>query len=337
MKHLTVIEYGTIVGLSSERLQVRQEGKLIAEFPLSRMRSVTIAKNGIVISSDLVLQCAARGIRIFFLDFKGECAALLTGHQEHAVARVRSKQFLKVADPIASARISRELIYGKIRNQRAVVLYFSKYLSKQNSKHDEMIKRVSETLRELSETVKDDSFWGSKGEWRAVLMGMEGAASRAYWEVLRSVELFSQEFKARVGRNAEDLTNKCLNYGYAILGSAIWQAVVNAGLEPYAGMIHVERPGKPSLVLDLMEEYRPWVVDRTVVKLRHLIAEEEGTELGTKLKKALVSEIRYTLEKRYPYRSAKKVLLTTIIQRQIYRLSGAFNDGKRYQPYLFKW
>jgi CRISPR-associated endonuclease Cas1 len=72
-------------------------------------------------------------------------------------------------------------------------------------------------------------------------------------------------FAGRSHQGATDAVNAALNYGYGILTSHVWGAVMNAGLEPFAGFLHVERSGKPSLVLDLMEEFRQPVVDRPIL------------------------------------------------------------------------
>ena len=75
------------------------------------------------------------------------------------------------------------------------------------------------------------------------------------------------------GRGSQEINNAMLNLGYAVLSSYILNAIINAGLEPYLGIMHGQRPGKMALVLDMMEEYRAWVVDRAVIKLR---AQSEG-------------------------------------------------------------
>jgi CRISPR-associated protein Cas1 len=71
-------------------------------------------------------------------------------------------------------------------------------------------------------------------------------------------------FHAREHNPGGDAVNSALNYGYGVLYSHVWGAVMNAGLEPFAGLLHVDRSGKPSLVLDLVEEFRQPVVDRAV-------------------------------------------------------------------------
>ena len=87
-------------------------------------------------------------------------------------------------------------------------------------------------------------------------MGYEGAAATLYWQALRTAGLVPETFLTREGRGSVEIVNAALNYGYAILQSYIWSALDNAGFELYAGFLHRRRPGKPSLVLDVMEEYR---------------------------------------------------------------------------------
>ena len=105
-------------------------------------------------------------------------------------------------------------------------------------------------------------------------------------------------------------------------------SIINAGLEPYLGFLHTKRPGKPSLMLDLMEEYRAWVVDREVIKLK---SQAEGKDyLSQDIKKKLIIAIQNTMEKKYLY-NKKRVRLEHIIQRQIYRMSGHFQNNSKYK------
>ena len=106
---------------------------------------------------------------------------------------------------------------------------------------------------------------------------MEGVAGRLYWEAVKEIVESKVEFMGRVHRGASDAVNALLNYGYGILYSHVWGAVANAGLEPFAGYLHVDRPGKPSLILDMVEEFRQPVVDRTVIAFINL-----GQNIGMK-------------------------------------------------------
>lgn len=288
-------------------------------FPLNRLASLSIAKNGVSISSDLLEALSVRGVKVFFRNFKGEVHSTVIHAQQHAVVQVRLNQSGCIQN--APIPLMRAVVSGKIANQRAVLNYFNKY------HHHAMLADKAYDLKGLAARVK-------KAARLNDILGLEGMAARFYFEALAGAQLFSASFKGREGRGSTEINNAMLNYGYAVLYSAVLSAIVNAGLEPYLGFLHQKRPGKMALVLDMMEEYRAWVVDRNVIKLRHASAEK--TMLDTILKRKLIDSIQNTLAKRYPYRG-KKVRLEHIVQRQVYRLSGHFSGQLTYKPYFFKW
>src|SRR5438477_161295 len=103
-------------------------------------------------------------------------------------------------------------------------------------------------------------------------IGISSDAVRACSEEGIPIHFLSSSGTALAGpgretRGAVDPLNSALNYGYGVLYAQVEQALILAGLDPYAGFLHADRPGKPSLVLDLIEEVRQTVVDRTVIGL----------------------------------------------------------------------
>lgn len=328
MRHLTIAEYGQFVGLAGERLVVKDDANIVLETPLSRLRTIAIARDGVSFSSNLVTACAARGIRLFFLDWKGLTVAAITGRHQHAIANVRRQQFAFQASP-ESRVVAAGMIFGKIRNQRAVLLYFAKY----HKQHAVAVKQVAENLSELARRLKETD-WRKRDQWRAEIMGVEGAAAAAYWKHMKTSGWLGETFNGREGRGAITLSNKLLNYGYTLLMSYVWAALDNAGFELYSGFLHQERAGKPSLVLDMMEEYRAWIVDRHVIAMRSAIDSEE--DMSPKLKRRLSKSIQECIASRYLYHG-KRLRLDTIMQRQAYRLAASIMGTKRYQPYRFKW
>lgn len=126
-----------------------------------------------------------------------------------------------------------------------------------------------------------------------------------------------------------------LNYAYGVLMYQVWGAVINAGLEPYLGLLHVDAPGKPALVLDLMEEFRPWVADRNVIRLVRSL-DQVPDSFTPALKKKLLESLQKTLSNFYPWRKTRYTL-QSIIQKQIYLFSGAIVEEKKYKLYIFKW
>lgn len=166
-------------------------------------------------------------------------------------------------------------------------------------------------------------------------MGIEGASACVYWNALIAAGLMPKSFLGREGHGATESTNAALNYGYAVLESYVWAALDNAGFELFEGMLHAERPGRPSLVLDFMEEYRAWVVDRNIIKLRKVIG-SSLEKLEQKIKRRIVDEIDTTMQSEIKMGNSL-VKLENIMQRQAYRLSGAVVGGKRYRGIGFSW
>jgi len=108
---------------------------------------------------------------------------------------------------------------------------------------------------------------GTVDELRWQIMGYEGEATRLYFGIIAKLLPEDLEFTKRVRRPPRDPINSSLSFGYTILYNQILLVIAAAGLEPFAGFLHSDRSGKPSMALDLMEEFRQPVVDRTVVRL----------------------------------------------------------------------
>ena len=303
----------------------------MAEHPLSRLRTVTIAKPGVSMSANALLACAARGIGVFISGYSDEMAVSVCGAAAHAVAAVRRAQFA-FTESARAADLGARIMYGKIRNQRAVVCYFGKYAGK-DDRTASTLDATAQALKQMADSLAAEAQMAPP-DWRNRIMGIEGQAAALYWNGLSRTGLLPPVFDGRTGRGAKDPVNAALNYGYAILRSQVWHAILVAGLEPYVGVLHVDRPGKPSLALDLMEEYRPWVVDRAVIKMRAIL--QGASELSAPIRKQIAASVLESFETPMPYRG-KRLTLASILQRQVYRLSGHFMGQKTYRPLLFKW
>lgn len=329
MRHLTICEFGRFLGVTSERLVVRNSDGTQWETPLSRLRTIRIAKTGISLSSDLIQACACRGIRLFFTDWRNVGVAAVSGLNQHSVVALRQAQFDCVRSDRAKL-LSEEIIRTKVRNQRAVILYFSKYLSKANPESADVLRTAAEALLVQSNMIGQPT----KRDWRETLLGTEGMSANIYWGALAESGLLPESFQGRSGRGATEIVNAALNYGYSILMSYVWAALDNAGLELYAGIFHKNRIGRASLVTDFMEEYRAWVVDRNIIKLRSLLSRK--SHLDTEVKKAISSAIDETMTGLIAWRG-KKIRLENVLQRQVYRFAGAIMEEKRYTGLRFKW
>lgn len=113
------------------------------------------------------------------------------------------------------------------------------------------------------------------------LLGMEGSASALYWQTLQPLVPQEWRFTRRTGRHAQDPFNALLNFLYGILRVRCQSSVRLSGLEPELGFLHSDRPGRPSLVLDLMEPFRPLVADRVAFRIAcQGLASPESCEEG---------------------------------------------------------
>jgi CRISPR-associated protein Cas1 len=177
-------------------------------------------------------------------------------------------------------------------------------------------------------------------DWRPELLGIEGRAAQAYWDAVKHVLPESCNWPGREGRGAKDAVNSALNYGYGILYGQIERALVLAGLDPYAGFTHVDRPGKPSLTLDAIEEFRQPVVDRTIFGLANKGVKFEQDERGyltAETRHNLAEKVLDRLESTEAYEK-KNVPLRVIIQSQARHLATFLRgDRTEYEAFVMGW
>jgi CRISPR-associated protein Cas1 len=328
--------FGIYLGKKSERLQVKLSGKAAYEFPFFRISEVVVASRGVSLSSDLVKEFCERGIRLSFIEASGRPYAMLSSPVLTATVESRREQLLAYKDE-RGLDFARTIVRGKIRNQRHLLLYFGKYLKQADAERFGVVSAIAPKLRALelqARRIEGQSI----GEKRAELMGLEGVAGRLYWEAVRVIVESKAEFLGRVHQGAADAFNALLNYGYGILYAHVWGAVVNAGLEPFAGYLHVDRPGKPSLVLDMVEEFRQPVVDRTVIAFTNLgqpIEMKDGL-LDENTRRSIAQKILERLATREPFRG-QQFQIRSIIQMQSRALVSFLRGKDKYKPFSFRW
>lgn len=340
IKHLIVEEYGTHLGKHSERLQVERikTREKIAQAPLLHLETVLIATRGASLSADAIEACAERGIPIHFVSSHGQPYASIYSAGLTGTVQTRRAQLL-AADDERGVVLAKAFATGKIRNQANLLKYMAKY---RKEKDPELFDEVRLLATEVAEHEEEIRRLAGKtvDEVRFELLSAEGRAAQRYWEAIGKLLLAEMEWPGRRTQGAGDPLNSALNYGYGILYGAIERACVLAGLDPYAGFLHVDRPGKPSLVLDLIEEFRQAVVDRTVlgmvnkgmpVKLddKDRLVPESRRLLAEKVLGRLDGQVRYE-GKRHPLRA--------VIQMQA-RHVATFVRGERqqYEPFVMSW
>src|SRR5690606_25594239 len=225
----------------------------------------------------------------------------------------------------------------KVGNQKHQLQYSGKYLKAADPSRFERLQRKISALGNLRRQLLN--FEGDAlDDVRDRLMGFEGTAARIYWEGVAIILEGRIEFPGRMTRGALDPVNSALNYGYGILYSQVSAAVVNAGLELYAGFLHVDRAGKPALVLDLVEEFRAPVVDRAILAIVNqgiaIDIDDHGMTGATR--KLVADRVLQRLQTSVPY-EGKRWELAKVIQHQARHLAVAVRGEREYRPYISRW
>lgn len=328
--------FGMFLSKKSERLLVRQGKTVVYEFPLFRLSEVVVASRGVSLSSDLIEELCQRGIRLSFLTSSGKPYAMLSSPMLTATVLSRREQLAAIRDT-RGIEFAKLIVAGKLTNQERLLRYFGKYLKQADPERFAHVDRFADQIADLRPAVQQIS-GACIDDVRDSLMGYEGTAGRLYWDGVKEIIGQRAEFMGREHRGATDAVNALLNYGYGILYSQVWGAVLNAGLEPFAGFLHVDRPGKPSLVLDLVEEFRQPVVDRTVIahiNLGEAVTLKAGM-LDEETRSRYAAKILERLESTETVKG-KKYQIKSIIQMQARSLCTFLRREGEYKPFAFKW
>jgi CRISPR-associated protein Cas1 len=337
IEHLYVDQFGAFVGKTSERIIVTLKGERLAQAPLVYLQTITIASQGVGFSSDVVSLCSERGIPIFFVDSIGSPIASLYADGLNATIVTRREQ-LRAYDDARGVHVGCAIAAGKIENQSVTLRYFAK--NRQNTSAGEVLLHASDAVRDALTLVESIRGAAHIDQARQTILTAEGMAGRAYWEAVRAIVPEGYAWASRETRGAVDPINSLLNYGYGVLRSHIERALMYAGLDPFGGFIHADRPGKPSLTLDLIEEFRQVCVDRLVIGLvnrqLHVEQDEQGM-LSAETRRVLVEHLLTHLKSAVRY-NGQKHILGHVIQMQA-RALAAYLRGSRpaYTPFRASW
>ncbi|WP_460126296.1 CRISPR-associated endonuclease Cas1 [Stetteria hydrogenophila] len=255
---LHVSGYGVTLGVKSGSLVVRsREGSRVV--PVGEVDVVVVATSGVSVTSRAVRLLARAGVELVFLDHRGDPVAILYSSNPTRTTETRRAQYAALTNGLA-ARLAAEMVAAKVHNQAV-------HLKRLASRVPErLLHEAAGLLLELEEGILGvPGKTSSLEEARRLVMELEARAAREYWGALARILPGDLGFKGR-DRDAGDPVNASLNYGYGILYGLAWRALVLAGLDPYAGFLHVDRSGKPVLAFDYVEAWRPVLVDAPIIR-----------------------------------------------------------------------
>jgi CRISPR-associated protein Cas1 len=259
LNSLFVVTRGATIRRESETLRVVVNGQVKLTVPIHQIESVAVF-GGVHVTPAAMGLCAERGAAVSFLTESGRLVARVDAPAGGNVL-LRREQYRKADSPTDQAAVSRCLVAGKVQNGRNLLLRAAREsdVPEDQAALQSAVSRLADTLPRLETDTDVDS-----------VRGREGDAARVYFEVFgRMVRANREAFtpNGRTRRPPLDAMNSLLSFLYGLLVHDCAAACAAAGLDASVGFLHVDRPGRPGLALDLMEEFRPLLADRLALAL----------------------------------------------------------------------
>jgi CRISPR-associated protein Cas1 len=250
------------VAREGETIVVRVEGETKLQVPVLALGGLVCF--GQVSCSPAVMGfCAERGVVVTFLTEHGRFLARVEGPISGNVL-LRREQYRRADDEAGTCAIARSIVAGKLANSRAVLQRSARDRPDGAGAADieAATARVAQLIGQLQAIASTDE-----------IRGIEGLGARCYFDVFDHLIAQQKEdfsFHERSRRPPLDNVNALLSFVYTLLVHDLRGALEGVGLDPAMGFLHRDRPGRPSLALDLMEEFRSWFADRLVLSLVNL-------------------------------------------------------------------
>lgn len=247
------------LGRNGQTIEVRNEERTLAKLPIHNFEQI-ICFNYTGISPGLLQLCSENGVIVTYLTSTGKYIGTFDTEIRGSVL-TRKKQFKLSENEIKSLEIAKCFILGKIQNSLNLLM---------RTVRDHKEKINTAIIEQSIDFLKDSKQKVTEATEKGELMGIEGDASRSYFRCFNEMILTKDEvfiFKGRTRRPPLDRVNALLSLSYGFLRVRVESALYTAGLDPYTGFLHTDRPGRASLALDLMEELRPVLADRLVLRI----------------------------------------------------------------------
>lgn len=320
--HLLITKPGIVLGIAKNRFTIKESGKVIKSIPKSQITHIIIASDGVSISTNIVHECARSGIPIDFVDRNHlPYASFVSFNASLSQNALMQLEVIRLGKNIEFAY---EFIEGKAKNQINYLKYLDKY-------H----KRFEKAIVSMQTTLKNAKSASTSNE----LMGYEGQISATYWEQIQSIVDERFGFTSRITQGARDTVNSCLNYGYAILYGKIRYALVQAGLSLHISYLHAHDERKPTLVFDMIEEFRVFVVDRVIFSMANKNEPLNVTKEGflTEETKKLVAKNIFERLGSYTTWHKEQHKIENIIFHQAYLLARSVRGEEKYAAFIGKF
>lgn len=257
---LYIMTQGAYLSLDHETVRVEVGGELKLQVPLHHLGSIVTMGN-VMISPFFLGKCADDGRAVVILDRNGRYKCRMVGKTSGNVL-LRQVQYQAAQDQARTTSLAATMTAGKVKNARNVLMRSAREASTPDEE---------KCLRKSADVQADALFHLKNPRDADHVRGLEGEAAAAYFDVftlmMKPVERDSLPMNGRNRRPPLDPVNALISFLYTLLLNDCVSALEGVGLDPQMGFLHVPRPGRPSLGLDLMEEFRAFLADRLALTL----------------------------------------------------------------------
>lgn len=256
---LFVTTPGAYLSKDGQSVAVKIDGEVRLRVPLHNLGGI-VSFGSVGCSPALMAACADAGLAISFLSSRGRFLARVSGFTPGNVL-LRREQYRRADDEAGATGIARNIVLAKVANTRTVLLRAAR--DRPDAPRCDALRSAAERLAGILGDVQ-------RADGLDRLRGLEGDASHVFFASFNGLITTSSEafvFRGRSRRPPQDNVNALLSFLYAMLTHDARAACEAAGLDPAVGFLHADRPGRPSLALDLIEEFRAFVADRVALSL----------------------------------------------------------------------
>ncbi len=329
MSVLYIQEQGSHIAASDGRIIVDASGT-VTSIPSETLESIVIFGR-VQLNESAVKLCLKNGIAVTWLSSKGEYFGRLESTSHTNILKQRS-QFKAQMNEEFNLALAKIVLSAKIKNQAVIVRRYNK------NTHDEELYATMNEMMHLRKNIEEASDLSQ-------LIGYEGIASKKYFRALSQILKEDFKFESRTRQPPKDGFNSLLSFGYTLLFYEIYTTIVNSGLNPYAGFIHQDRTNHPTLVSDMMEEWRAVIIDsmvlnaisRNMFKQEDFITDEQtgGVYLKNEVIRKFVTQYENKVKSSHHYLSYLSTPMS--FRRSIYhQISSLVHVFKEEDPGLYK-
>ncbi len=251
-----LVEQGAVISKEGQRLLVKKQGQLIHTIHSFKLDQLVIFGN-VSLTPPVIAHLLKNGIDTTFMTVHGRYLGRLQSPEGKNIL-LREMQYRRFGEEFFALETARAIVTGKLANQRTVLMRLNRNREALNL--EEMIYGLKKLMDKTGAAFSVEA-----------LRGYEGSGTAIYFKGFSRGFLEEEiKFTSRVRRPPTDPVNALLSLGYTLLFNVFLATAHMVGLDPYLGMLHAVDYGRPSLPLDLMEEWRPIIVDALVLSVFNL-------------------------------------------------------------------